>query len=159
MITEGDQAPDFELPGSSADGRDRYALADYVTDGPAVLTFYPFDFSPICSTQLCEFQDVEWFAVEDDVDVLGISADSAYAHQAFIEEYGLTFPLLSDWNTTVCEQYGAVQNELDGHHEVPKRSIFVVDDTRTVEYRWERDGPTERPNIDAVGAAVKAARS
>lgn len=39
--------------------------------------------------------------------LLGISADDADSHQAFIEKFSLPFPLLTDAGHKVMEQYGA----------------------------------------------------
>jgi len=101
MLQVGDGAPGFELPGTDGSDIETYRLSDYARDGAVVLAFYPFDFSPVCTREPCEFRDPEWFTVEPGVDVFGISTDSAYAHRAFVERHDLTFRLPSDANGTV----------------------------------------------------------
>jgi peroxiredoxin len=62
--------------------------------------------------------------------VLGISKDSPAANNAFAQQLGVTFPLLSDMNGTVMEQYGILQkNKVQGQDfEWARRTTFVVDE-------------------------------
>lgn len=64
-----------------------------------------------------------------DTVVLGVSKDSPAANNAFAEQIGVTFPLLSDMNGTVMEQYGILQkNKVQGQDfEWARRTTFVVD--------------------------------
>ncbi len=91
----GETAPDFELPGVDEDGIDTFRLSDYTESGPVLLSFYPFDFSPVCESQLCRFRDIEWVRVAEDTDVFAISGDSTYSHRAFREANNFQFPALS----------------------------------------------------------------
>ena len=65
----------------------------------------------------------------NDTVVLGVSKDSPAANNAFAEQIGVTFPLLSDMNGTVMEQYGILQkNKVQGQDfEWARRTTFVVD--------------------------------
>ncbi len=58
-----------------------------------------------------------------DVQVLGISVDSAPANAAFAEKLRLTFPLLSDWHRRVSRAYGI----LDEERGFARRATFVLD--------------------------------
>jgi peroxiredoxin len=51
VLTAGDRAPGFVLPGTTGDAVESYALADHVERGPLVLIFYVFDFHPACTEQ------------------------------------------------------------------------------------------------------------
>jgi peroxiredoxin len=64
-----------------------------------------------------------------DTVVLGISKDSPAANGAFAKQLGVTFPLLSDMNGTVMEQYGILKkNNVQGQtFEWARRTTFVVD--------------------------------
>jgi peroxiredoxin len=157
MLSEGTTAPDFELPGSSTDGDEKigsYRLSTLLADGPVLLNFYLFDFHPACTTTLCDLHDIEWFTLDTDISVLGVSTDRTFSHRAFAEDQGLGFPLLSDSDGSVAEDYGVLYDEYQGHKRIAKRSVFVVDTDRTVRYAWVADDPANGPDWDAVRAAV-----
>ena len=156
MIEVGEDAPGFALPG--ADGTDirEYRLEDCTETGGVVLLFYPFDFSPVCTAELCGFRDSEWLTMTSDLDVFGISLDSAYAHQAVIQENDLPFPLLSDHDGSVSARYDVLYDELEDHPYVSKRAVFIIDDTETVRYAWVADEWMTDPDISAVYDAVQA---
>ena len=54
--------------------------------------------------------------------MLGISVDSSPLNQAYAEQIGVTFPLLSDFNWTVTKEYGILNSE----HGLANRTTFVV---------------------------------
>lgn len=97
------QAPDFTLP--DQDGQN-HALADY-RGRWVVLYFYPKDDTPGCTKEACNFRDSFHELTKLGVAVLGVSKDSVRSHQKFAAKYNLTFPLLSDPDHAVIEQYGA----------------------------------------------------
>jgi peroxiredoxin len=156
MLDAGAEAPSFELPGATQDDRDQYRLEDHISEGAAVLSFYPFDFSPVCTTQLCDLRDIEWLEFDENINVFGISADSAYAHQKFAQEHSLPFPLLSDYSADVADEFGVLQDEQEGHRDVPKRSVFVVDSDQEVRYSWLRSVPTETPDMNELLDGVRS---
>jgi peroxiredoxin len=158
MLTEGAKAPSFALPGATAETQRRYRSTEFTDDGLTVLSFFPFDFSPVCSDQLCDLRDIEWFQIEDDVDVVGISGDSAHAHQAFIEHYELPFPLLSDYSGEVAAQFGVCADELEGHQDVAQRSFFVIDEDRTIRYTWLREDPYQQPPVHEIAEQIQSLR-
>lgn len=150
----GDQVSDFELPGAGENGIEEFSLYDYTETGPVILSFYPFDFSPICTSHLCAFRDAEWLTVNENVDVLGISVDSAYAHQKFREEYDLPFPLLTDRLASVAEQFGVKYDEWKDHPAVCKRAMFAIDDTNTIRYRWYTEDAMNAPSFSELKATI-----
>lgn len=154
MVETGAPAPEFTLPGTTGGEITRYRLSDYTEDGAVVLVFYPFDFSPVCTEELCEFRDAEWLTMTNDVDVFGISTDSCYAHNRFIEEYNLPFPLLSDTMGRVTTSYGVAYDEWEHHEGVPKRALITIDDENTIRYQWVTDSAYESPSLDALQASV-----
>lgn len=155
MITDGDSAPAFTLPGIDDDTFDTFSLTDATDRGRAVLLlFYPFDFSPVCTNELCAIRDAEWFQFTPQLDVWAVSGDSAYAHQAFAEEYGLNFPLLSDSHGSVAAAYDVRYDEWEDHENVPKRAVFLIDSARTVRYAWSTDNALEKPDFFPVKEAL-----
>lgn len=159
MVEKGDQAPEFETTMARGEGDlDGFALAEALGDGPVVLAFFPAAFSPGCEQELCQFRDslAEFEAV--DADVYGISTDMPYALGAFADANDLNFPLLSDFNREIVEDYGVKLDELGGMKGVAERSVFVLDDEGTVTYRWVSDNPADLPDVDAVVDAAESAR-
>ena len=156
MLEPGTRAPNFELPGAGAGDVDTHSLTEYTDRGwTVVLTFYPFDFHPACVSQWCALRDAEWLTLLDDVVVLGVGTDSAYSHLEFAEEYNLQFPLLSDNDGAVGEDYGVLMESFEGHRRVPARAIFVVaPHGREVVYAWRASDPSDQPDMDAIRRAT-----
>lgn len=154
MISIGETAPTFEIPGTDGNQIEPYRLSDYTEDGAVVLVFYPFDFSPVCTEELCTLRDAEWLTVTENVDIFGISRDSCYAHKRFIQENTLPFPLLSDIQGVVISDYGVVYDELEHHREVPKRALITIDDTQTVRYTWTTESAYDAPTPDELHQTV-----
>lgn len=157
MLETGDPAPAFELP-AAVDGEIRRVELDERADGGVVLlVFYPADFSPVCTDELCSLRDMELFDLQRDVTILGVSSDSAFSHRSFADRYGLSFPLLSDSDGSVAAAYGVrAAHSLNGHRGLAKRAVFVVDGESTVRYAWSTDDPAELPDVAEVRAAIEA---
>ncbi|PSP48602.1 hypothetical protein BRC75_06340 [Halobacteriales archaeon QH_7_69_31] len=141
MIAAGESAPDFTLPGTEGDSIAKYSLTESVETGGVVLVFYPFDFSDVCTGELCSFRDAEFLTFTEGLDVFGLSLDSYKALKRFIRQNELNFPLLSDTRRRVTDPYGLAHEELNDHEGVPKRA---VDDTRTTRYCWKTGGTKRR---------------
>jgi peroxiredoxin len=156
MIETGVVAPGFDLPGSDGEDIERYQLSEYSHRGPVVLIYYPFDFSPVCTEELCKFRDSEWLSVEPNLDVFGISTDSAYAHREVIQVKELPFPLLSDHDGSTCADYDVLYEELEGHPTISKRAVFVIDSDQIIRYAWEAEDYLTDPDIMEVSEAVQS---
>ena len=146
----GEEAPRFTLPGTEGDEISDYSLEEYTENGVVILLFYPFDFSPVCTAELCEFRDAEFLEFTPNVDVLGISTDSAYAHREFINQHDLPFPLLSDFAGAISARYGLRFSEFEHHEAVSKRALIVVDDTQNIVYSWTATDATKEFDIDVL---------
>lgn len=137
MVEVGDPAPDFVLQGVDRFRIDRFALNEQLRrDEFVVLCFYVYDFSPVCTTQMCELDNLDLFEMVDDVALWGIAPDGPYAHKEFIDRHDISFPLLCDTAQRVAEAYDVLYEEHDGFERVPKRSLFLVDDDFRVRVRW-----------------------
>ena len=88
-------------------------------------------------------------------DVLAVAVTATFSQQAFAAQLGVDFPLLSDWDRTVCGAYGVRYDVWKGHAGVAKRSVFVLDRDGTVRYRWVTDDALVLPDLDEVVAAVR----
>ena len=157
MLEPGDPAPPFSLPGTRREEIGTFSLSDY--EGRiVVLAFYPMDFSPVCEEELRLLRDMELFSLSDAVELLAVSGDSAYAHRAFAREFDLDFPLLSDRTGNIAAQYGVLADELEGHENVPHRSVFVIDTQRTIRYAWTTEDPSVVPDTATIKDAVESIR-
>jgi len=148
-IGVGDKAPEFTLPGT---GGTSYSLSQY-RGSPVVLVFYPGDNTPVCTKQLCKYNDELAQFTGLSAQVLGISAQSVESHEQFASKHGFRFPLLTDVDKSVHRAYGVL-----GVMDLPLRSVFVIDGGGTVRYAHRAlVGVTYRP-VDELVAAINASR-
>lgn len=125
----GDLAPDFTLAGIRGEQRSDYTLSD-LRGRKVVLAFYPGDFTPGCTRQMCSYRDnFDDFEGANAV-VWGISPQTVDRHDEWIRAKGFPFPLLADPDKTVAGAYG-VTAPLIG----VRRSVFVIDAEGIVAYR------------------------
>jgi thioredoxin-dependent peroxiredoxin len=122
----GDAIADFTLPDQS--GRPR-SLSSFLTDGPVVLFFYPAAMTTGCTAETCHFRDLAGEFAALDAQPVGISADAVDRQHQFAQINNVAFPLLSDVDKTVAEQFG-VQRRF-GPLAV-KRHTFVIDPDSTL---------------------------
>ncbi|MBX0323031.1 redoxin domain-containing protein [Halomicroarcula sp. F13] len=157
MITVGEVAPEFTAPLADG-GIGELSLSDAVADGPVVLAFFPGAFTSVCSDELEAFDERQPELGAADATVYGVSIDTPFAQNAFRDQIGLDFALLSDTRRTIIDAYG-VSMDFDGLgvYDLAKRSVFVVDADRQVTYAWATDDPGVEPNYDDVLDAVRAA--
>jgi alkyl hydroperoxide reductase subunit AhpC len=88
-----------------------------------------------------------------DAQVVGISTDSIYSHQAWAKSLGgISYPLLADIHRDVVKRYGLHWPELNAGY----RATFVVDTQGVVRF-VERYGRGELPDPDRLLAEVKKA--
>ena len=123
-LTEGDVAPDFELP-SSGGGKVRLSS---LRGRSVVLYFYPADDTPGCTKEACSFRDnLSKFEGMDAV-VLGVSSDSMDSHRKFIGKYTLNFDLLSDEELIAHKLYGTwkLKNNYGKTYWGTERTTFVI---------------------------------
>ena len=157
MLTEVDTAPDFQLRGVFEGETETYRLSDYTDAGEwVVLTFYAFDFHPICTAGTCSLRDAEFLQFEEDLAILGVSGDGTYSHQQFSEQHGMNYPLLSDTSKQVGEEYGVLLDSYEGMEKVHQRSLFLIDPDRTVRLAIAVD--VESPDEVELGPLVDSIR-
>lgn len=119
MLKPGDHAPEFTLP--DQDGKP-VRLSELLKSGPAVVYFYPADFTPGCTKEACSIRDMHDDIAEAGMQVIGISPQEAESHQKFRARYGLPFTLLSDPDKTVVKAWG-----VDGPLGIGvRRATFLV---------------------------------
>jgi len=154
MVSTGDSAPDFTAPLANGD-IGSITLSEQLEDAPLVLAFFPGAFTSVCAKEMNAFQDRLSAFSELGATVYGISVDSPFSQNAFREEHGLEFDLISDFDREIIADYDVQMDFADlGVYGVAKRAVFVVDSDGTVSYAWVSDDPGVEPDYDAVEAAV-----
>ncbi len=139
----GDKAPEFELPSDSWE--EKVSLESARREGPVVLFFYSGDWSNVCTDQMGQLQKEIGRFQDKGATVMGISVDSPWSHKAFAEERGIEFPLLSDFQREVVEEYGV-------KHEAgfPERAYFVIDKDGVIRAKKVEDSPSDQPEVEDV---------
>lgn len=150
QVQEQLPAPDFTLPvegESDAIHDGKLHLAD-LHGKNVVLYFYPKDDTPGCTAEACSFRDANHEMQKRGIVVLGISADSVASHKKFAEKYGLPFPLLSDEDTQVAQEYGVYQekNMYGKKYMGIARSTFLIDKDGVVRKIWHKVKPEGHAN-------------
>lgn len=143
ILAAGTQAPDFSLRATP----DQSLKLSELRGNPVVLVFYPADWSPVCGSEVDVFNQALPLFKQKRAQVLGISVDSVWSHQAFIKEHKLQFDLLADF-----EPKGAVARAYGAYDEVAgsaKRALFVIDADGVI--AWSYLSPTAvNPGVDGV---------
>ena len=150
MIEPGTDAPEFTLPNHRGE---QVSLADY-QGRKLVLCFYPSDFSPVCSDQLSIYQEVLADVRERGAELVGISTDGTWTHNAFRKHLGTEITLLSDFHPKgeVSRAYGAYIEDR-GH---PNRSLVLIDEQGVVRWVHESPTPAEVPGANLIFDALDA---
>ena len=156
MVSTGDSAPDISA--TVANGEvEAFELSDHLGEGPVVLAFFPGAFTPPCSNEMVALQEHLGDFEAAGATILGVSADSAFSQNAFREEHGLEFSLVSDMAGDAIGDYGVEIGIEDlGLMGVANRSVFVVDDDGEVVYSWVADDPTNEPDYEELLDAVES---
>ncbi|WP_063061309.1 peroxiredoxin [Nocardia sienata] len=124
----GSLAPSFELPDQRGTLR---SLDSLLADGPLVLFFYPAANTPVCTAEACHFRDLTAEFAALGASCAGISADAVDVQAGFAGSQRLEYPLLSDADGTVAEEYG-VKRGLLGKLMPVKRHTFVIGTDRRI---------------------------
>jgi len=120
MPQVGDLAPNFRLQ----DQDENWVTLEELTDrGAVMIAFYPGDFTPVCTQQLCGYQEAYDRFVRYGLQIVGISANGPEEHQRFKSRYRFAFPLLSDPGKKVTKAWGVTSFLMLGGIS---RAVFIV---------------------------------
>jgi thioredoxin-dependent peroxiredoxin len=142
----GEQAPDFELPGTGG----TFKLSDHRGER-VVLLFYPADFTAVCTQQFCSYRDRAEDVANLGATVVGISAQDLESHEGFTSKHSLTMPLLADVGQSVARAYSVASNKW-----LTDRSVIVIDEQGIVRHRHDPETPLGFQSVDDLKAALDA---
>jgi peroxiredoxin len=149
LLGAGEHAPDFALHATP----DQIVALEELRGRPAILAFYPADWSPVCGDQMALYNEVLPEFRRLGAQLLGISVDGVWCHAAFAADRKLRFPLLADFEPkgAVARAYGAYR-EQDGTSE---RALFVIDGDGVIQ--WSSRSPVGvNPGADGILEALEA---
>ena len=148
ILTPGTTAPEFSL---NVTPDQKLALSE-LRGRPVILAFYPADWSPVCGDQMALYNEILPEFQKHNAELLGISVDGAWCHEAFAKDRNLHFPLLADFEPkgAVARSYGAYRKE-DGFCE---RALFVIDNDGVI--AWSYCSPIAvNPGADGILDALE----
>ena len=129
----GSKVPDFTIDATAGP----FKLSDY-KGHPIVLYFYPKDNTPGCTTEGAQFRDLHDRFAKAGAVVAGISRDSIKSHQNFATKMGFPFPLLSDTDEKLCQQFDVIKMKNMYGKKVRgiERSTFLIDADGKLAREW-----------------------
>jgi peroxiredoxin len=145
MLSIGTTAPDFELPNQHWGQTVR--LSSFRGQKNVVVAFHPLNFTPVCSTQMKNYEASKADFDAAGAHILSISCDAGPSQKAWGDSLGLSLDLLADFHPkgAVAEAYGVMRE--DG---IPERAIFVVDKKGTVVWAAKYDIPQQPPQDELL---------
>jgi peroxiredoxin len=143
ILPPGREAPDFVLRVTP----DQNLSLRELRGRRVILAFYPADWSPVCGDQMALYNQILPEFRDRGAELLGLSVDGAWCHQAFAQHRNLHFPLLADFEPkgAVARSYGAYR-DAEG---VAERALFVIDENGVI--AWSHCSPIAvNPGADGI---------
>ena len=159
-VLVGREAPDFTAPAVLGDGSivDDYNFAKATHGKYKVIFFYPLDFTFVCPSELIAFDHRLDEFTKRGVEVVGVSIDSHYTHNAWrntaINDGGIgavKYPLVADVSHKICQAYGVESIDI----AVALRASFLVDKDNIVHHQVVNNLALGR-NIDEMLRIIDA---
>lgn len=159
-VLVGRKAPDFTVPAVLPNGEitNKFNLHTALKGKYGLVFFYPLDFTFVCPSELIALNHRMDAFRDRNVEVIGVSIDSQFAHNAYrntsIKEGGIGpihYTLAADVAHSICQSYG-VEHPTEG---VAFRAAFIIDSHGMVRSQIVNDLPIGR-NIDEILRIVDA---
>jgi peroxiredoxin len=148
MLNAGTPAPIFSL---HVTPDQKLSLSELLIR-PVILAFYPADWSPVCGDQMALYNEILPEFRKFNAELIGISVDGVWCHQAFASARKLRFPLAADFEPKggVASSYG-VYCQTDG---VCERALFVINRQGII--TWSHLSPIAiNPGADGILDALE----
>ena len=159
-VLVGRPAPDFTAAAVLGNGEivDSFTLSEAIKGKKAVVFFYPLDFTFVCPSELIAFDARFEEFQKRGVEVIGVSIDSQFSHNAWrntpVNEGGIgpvRYTLVADVKHTICQAYDVEHPEAG----VAFRGSFLIDEEGNVRHQVVNDLPLGR-NVDEMIRMVDA---
>ena len=159
-VLVGRPAPDFTAAAVLGSGEmvDSFTLSEAIKGKKAVLFFYPLDFTFVCPSELLAFDHRMAEFTARGVEVIGVSIDSQFSHNAWrntpVNQGGIgpvKYTLVADVKHTICQAYDVEHPEAG----VAFRGSFLIDEEGNVRHQVVNDLPLGR-NVDEMLRMVDA---
>lgn len=152
QIKIGQEAPDFDLPGS---GAERISLSAF-RGSNVVLFFYPKDDTAGCTAEALDFTALKADFAELDTVLIGISPDSVVKHDKFRTKHALDVILASDEDLSVLNAYGVwKEKSMYGRKYMGvERTTLLIDREGKISQVWPK--VKVRGHAEQVLEAVRA---
>ncbi|GAB1264980.1 peroxiredoxin C [Aurantivibrio infirmus] len=158
-VLVGKPVPDFTVPAVLGSGEivDEFNLASAIKGKKAVVFFYPLDFTFVCPSELLAFDHrIEEFKKRN-VEVIGVSIDSHFSHNAWrntpVDEGGIgpvKYTLAADMTHEIAKAF-----DVESPGGMAYRGSFLIDEDGLVRHQVINDLPLGR-NIDEMIRMVDA---
>ncbi len=148
ILPAGKAAPEFRL---NVTPDQKLSLSE-LRGKPVILAFYPADWSPVCGDQMALYNEVLSEFQKHGAELIGISVDGVWCHEAFAKDRRLHFPLAADFEPkgAVAKAYGAYRPG----EGVSERALFVIDRNGTIV--WSYLSPVAiNPGADGILQALE----
>lgn len=145
-LVPGSIAPEFSgiaVGGPYGDGAP-VSSADF-KGKTIVLYFYPKDDTPGCTAQACALRDRYENLLKTGAKIFGVSVDSPESHRRFIAKHALPFPLISDEEKKIVQDYGVWGEKTFAGKTFmgTERSTFVINPAGRIKSVFRRVKPDE----------------
>lgn len=158
-VLVGKPAPDFTVPAVLASGEivDAFTLSEAIKGKKAVVFFWPLDFTFVCPSELLAFDNrIEEFKKRN-VEVVGVSIDSHFTHNAWrntpVDQGGIgpvRYTMAADLSQEIVKAY-----DVQSPGGMAYRGSFLIDEEGIVRHQVINDLPLGR-NIDEMLRMVDA---
>ena len=153
-IKIGSKAPDFTLKSKKESGLVDVTLSANFGRKNTVLLFFPAAFTSVCTQEMCDISGGLGQYSGLEADVIAISVDTPFAHEAWAKKERIGVTLASDLNKTVTKAYDVLFPNLAGIGDTAARAAFVIDKKGIVQYAEQTPTPKDLPDFGAVKAAL-----
>lgn len=159
-VLVGRPAPDFTAAAVTGSGEiiEDFNLAEAIKGKKAVVFFYPLDFTFVCPSELIAFDHRYQEFADRGVEVIGVSIDSQFSHNAWrntdINDGGIgavKYTLVADVKHEICQAYDVEHPEAG----VAFRGSFLIDEDGLVRHQVVNDLPLGR-NVDEMLRMIDA---